>query len=87
MSEHLSELNKWSNCHEDVIVIEDFLEWLETEGILLCTHETDEWGTRFSIVSKSHRQLLEKYFRIDPIKLEQERREILSGYEPIKKEK
>ena len=75
MSEHhnKTELEKWSNVHEDSIIIHEFLDFLSNEKILLCI--SNEYG--FSPTFRNHEQLIYDHFKIDSDKLEQERRELL----------
>ena len=75
-----SVLEKWSNVHEDVVTIEEFLEWLETKGIQLAQHYKNDDGKdteHLYPTYKTRRQLLEEYYEIDTAELERERRALL----------
>ena len=73
----MKEIDKWSNCHHDVNVIEDFLTWCQhrKEKVVLATFL--EGAGEFVLYWRSMRQLLEEYFKIDPYKLDVERRALL----------
>jgi hypothetical protein len=75
----MSELEKWSKVHESVIQIEEFLQWLNEQGLQICRVESDVWGTRYYVASKTFRQLTESFFDIDPVTLEEERRALLDS--------
>ena len=72
-----AELEKWSKVFENVREIEEFLVWLNEKGIVLCESNEDIWSIRYFIASKTHRELLEEFYKIDAVKLEQERRKLL----------
>jgi hypothetical protein len=78
----LKELNKWSNIHEEFVKISEFLDWLNSKGILLCEKYKDH--DSYIPIPKNHHELLIEYYDIDEARLERERREILVGYQPIK---
>ena len=76
-SDTMKEIDKWSNCHHDVNVIEDFLTWCQhrKERVILASQLKD--SERYVPYWKSMRQLLEEYFKINTYKLEMERRALL----------
>ena len=71
------ELEKWSKVHENVREIEEFLVWLNEKGIVLCEYKEDTFSLRYFIARKTFRELLEEFYKIDAVKLEQERRKLL----------
>ena len=73
----MSELDKWSKVHEAVVTVEEFLEWLESRGIILAQKYND--SERLYPTYRNRRKLLEEYFEIDATKLERERRELLEN--------
>lgn len=68
MSSELDDL--WADVHTDAYMIDKFLDFLSSKGIILC--ET----TKDSYVPTRHAQmdLIYQYFLIDPVKLEKERK-------------
>ena len=71
---------KLSKRSEEWNHIYPFLEWLQEQGIVLAKYEPDEFSSIYpnlQPISESIQDLLYKYFEIDPIKLEEERRELL----------
>lgn len=73
------ECEKLSAVRPEMMKITTFVEWLEEQGIKLCS--PDDGGGMFSSgyapVSESVEKILHRYFEIDPKKLEDERRLIL----------
>jgi hypothetical protein len=75
-----NELVKWSLVHDDVVTIEEFLEWLESKGIQLAQHYKNDDGEdteHLYPTYRNRRQLLEEYYEIDTAELERERRALL----------
>ena len=78
----MSELEKWSEVHEDVVTIEEFIDHICANGYSIHKHHerADVFGfpeTIQPILQHERRKLLEKFFDIDAEKLEQERRALL----------
>lgn len=67
-------LEKWSKVHDDSVVIQEFLDFLSSEGIIMC--KTNEFG--YFPMMRSQQQLIYDHFKIDVDKLEQQRRNLLS---------
>jgi len=77
----IAELEKLDNVHEEIRTIEHFLEFLSGKGILLC-NPTDDTKTSMSYVPitiSDMKNLIYEDYDIDPIKLEQERRQLLES--------
>jgi len=66
-------LEKWSKVHDDSVVIQEFLDFLSSEGIIMCM--TNEKGI-FPMM-RSQQQLIYDHFKINADKLEQQRRNLL----------
>jgi len=66
---------KLSKRSEEWNHIYPFLEWLQEQGIVLARYNLIY--PELQPISESIQDLLYKYFEIDPIKLEEERRELL----------
>ena len=89
----MKECEKLSKREDEWNNIYPFMEWLQEQGLFLCRNQTEEearedednvlasgevivWPYPIA-VGKPIEQLLYEYFGVDPVKLEQERREIL----------
>jgi hypothetical protein len=70
------ELDKMSLVKEDSQKLGEFLDWLTSERIILCTRG----GEDFVPNGESIEVLLARYFEIDLHQVEEERREILASY-------
>lgn len=82
-SKGLTELEKWAKVHEDIVVIEEFIDHICASGYSIHKHydRNDEYGFPEVIQPVSQcerRRLLNAFFDIDSEKLERERRELLS---------
>jgi len=72
---HHPEHEKLATIQDKSQVIGEFLEWLPTQGVHLCTfhYQDDRYRTIYSSIT----QLLAKFFDIDLDKLETEKRAML----------
>ena len=76
----MSELEKNSWTFEQRQVIGEFLDWLNENEILLGEYIKPYKAMdieRLAPILKNSQELLDKYFDIDPVQLEKERRELL----------
>lgn len=75
----MNELEKNSWTFEQRQVIEEFLDWLNEKEILLGEYIklSEGYAERLAPILKNRQELLDKYFDIDPVQLEKERRELL----------
>ena len=76
----MSECEKLSNRTQEWNAIYQFMEWLQEQGIILSRYFKNEEGNpceHLPPISESLEYLLYKYFDVDPVQLETERREIL----------
>lgn len=87
------ECEKLSSHTDEWNAIYPFMEWLQEQGLFLCRYETEEDvkargekplkdGSYFVFpypipINKPIVQLLHEYFKVDPEKLEKERRALL----------
>lgn len=69
----IPEHEKLAKVKEKSQAVGEFLEWLNREGIHLCTLQDNKWG----LISNSTSDILAQYFGIDEQKLEEEKLEIL----------
>jgi len=72
-----TELEKWADCHGDVLVIENFLAWLADRNPPLILASMLKDSKLLVFAGKGHRELTEEYFEINTYKLEMERRALL----------
>lgn len=70
----MNELDKWANVHDDVVVIEEFLQFLCHKEISLCF--VGKYDHFYPIPNT--RDLIYSHFGIDKEKLERERRALIS---------
>lgn len=78
--ESLSELEKHSKTFEQRRTIGEFLDWCNENKILLGGYIKpfkDSDTERMAPILQNRQELLDKYFDIDPVRLEKERRELL----------
>ena len=83
----MSECEKLSNRTLEWNAIYPFVEWLQEQGIILSRYFKDNEGNLYEHlqpISESLEYLLYKYFDVDFIQLETERREILSNLRKAK---
>ena len=76
----MNELEKHSQTFEQRQAIEGFLDWLNEMEILLGEYIKPYKAMdieRMAPILKNRQELLDKYFDIDPVQLEKERRELL----------
>lgn len=76
------ECEKLANRTDEWNVIYPFMEWLREQGVHLCkmVEKFRKKGILiYYAIGKSNETLLYEYFDIDPVKVEQERREILKN--------
>ena len=73
-----SELDKWNNVHEPIVEIEEFLDWLQSEKrVVLCEQVEDTWSVRYHLAPKMVRDYWMEFHKINPQRLEEERRALL----------
>ena len=86
MTDTKSELDKWVDVHENVVIIEEFLDYICNGGYAVHQfYERDgesDWDKSLPqilqpVTEHERRKLLEQFFDIDPMKLEEERRALL----------
>lgn len=70
-----AELDRWSKVHSNAVVINEFLDFLNEQGISLCILS----GHTFFPCHKKGEDLIYECYNIDPEKLEKERRELLES--------
>jgi hypothetical protein len=73
-------LTRHSRTFNHRVVIMEFLEWIGSKGIDLCTipeEYKDSFNPRWCPISKTKDTLLNEFFDIDGTQLEKERRELL----------
>jgi hypothetical protein len=82
----MKELDKWAKVHEQVIIIEEFLDHICNNGYAIHKfYERDgenDWNKSLPqilqpVAAHGRRKLLEQFFDIDSEKLERERRTLL----------
>jgi len=71
------ECDKLISFYNERMVLERFIEWLESENMGIGEYIPDFVFGRFATISISTEELLRKYVGIDSRKLEEERRAIL----------
>jgi hypothetical protein len=71
----MKELDKFSAAVPSMEVIRDFLDWCEKQNVELA--EPTPSGNWLQPRIEGREQMLARYFKIDPKKLEQERRALL----------
>ncbi len=72
----MTELDKWGSVHDDFVTITEFLAFLSSKGVSLCS-VVDEIEQFQPVVG--YQNLLYEYFNIDKNKLEKERRKLLES--------
>lgn len=65
--------------------IGEFLEWLQSQGVVLCEIQPD--SDRFWPINKSFTTLLAEYFEIDLMAKEKEVRAMLEAYQASQRDK
>lgn len=75
----MNELEKHSKTFEQRVVVEEFLDWLNEEKVLLGEYVKPggHCAERLAPILGNRQELLDRYFGIDPAKLDQERRKLL----------
>lgn len=72
------ECTKLSNNHDEVSAILDFLEWLGGEKIQLGKYgQRGDLMYHMTPIAESAQSLVYRFLDIDPVKLEEERRDML----------
>lgn len=78
------ECEKWAKIHDQAVTITEFITWLSGQGIFLaethCTNPQSKPELRlytYIPIGTSLQNLIYRCFKIDPAKLEQERRAML----------
>lgn len=77
MTDKKSELDKWSEVHENARIILDFLSFLNEQHVTLC--KIDKGSDMFVPYWKNKIDLIYDYFNIDYNQLEKERRVLLES--------
>lgn len=70
-----NELDKWADAQPSMSVILDFLEWCDDQKIELA-RPTDA-GSRLFSLTEGREAMLARFFKINTVKLENERRALL----------
>ena len=80
----MAELEKWADAQAELAPINDFLDWLEKNGIELATmqHFDGAREPKLSLMVQTRTTLLYRYVNVDPTKLENERRDLLAVRRP-----
>lgn len=73
----MNELEKHSKTFEERRVIGEFLDWLGEQKIVLSAHIEDQDYLGLAQILQNRQELLDQYFRIDPVQLDKERRALL----------
>ena len=68
-------IDKWSKIHDDAVIIDQFLEFLNENNLSICN--MDQKFEMFYPSRFSKQDLIYKFFKIDQDKLEMQRRELL----------
>jgi len=80
-----SELDKWGDVHESIVVFEEFLDWLQVEKhIWLCNQEQDvewPWLPHYYPLPDKVRDYWMEFNDIDSQQLEKERRDLLKDFQ------
>lgn len=74
------ECEKLRVARPEMLKMLQFLEWLQEQGLSLCTHDPKkfaQWGGLFEVTREPQEAMLLRYLGIDAKKLEDERRAIL----------
>lgn len=74
------ECEKLAAVHDKRMAIIDFLEWAETEGMMLAEYYND---TQLFLARGQHDDFAMRYFGIDMKKLDKERRAIIGAHREI----
>ena len=83
----MSECEKLSRRTREWNAIYPFVEWLQEQGIVLSRYFKDKEANQYEHlqpISESLQDLLYRYFNVDYIQLEKERREILANLRKAK---
>ena len=81
-------LDRNSKTFADRVKIIEFLDWLGSKGIDLCSipeQYKDNFNPRWCPISKRGDALLDDYFEIDAAQLEKERRELIASIQTVNK--
>lgn len=76
------QVDKWRESLEDRQKIIEFMHFLDEKGFQICRYPTeadDVMKGYWLPINQSHDKLLNEYFDIDEVRLENERRDILEG--------
>lgn len=82
----MNELEKWAAVHPNVVVITEFLDWLECRTIPIVLAQRHLDGECLIPPPKMHSELIYEHFDIDPAKLERERKEMLAEFVKLRAE-
>lgn len=74
----MSELSKLINVETEFNAINDFLDWLDTQEIRLTKMDAETYN--YELIYDSPQSLAYRFFDINPLKLEAERRKILDDF-------
>jgi hypothetical protein len=78
MSKELSELDKWENVYKDHGKLNEFLDFLNEQGLTICTLHKDTES--FLPTLQTRVDMLAQYFNIDLGKLDIERKQLLDDF-------
>ena len=73
------QLAKMDAVREESQAIGEFIEWLNENGMAICTHENGLRGESFFLVMESVESLLARHFDVDLNAVERERRAVLAS--------
>ena len=73
----MSELDKWADARPSMDVIVDFLDWCGEQRIELADWRPN--GMSMLPLIEDRASMLARYFKINTVKLENERRALLAG--------
>lgn len=71
----MSELDKWADAQPSMAVLREFLEWCDGQKIALAKARPS--GTWYLPLLEDREALLARYFKVNTVKLENERRALL----------
>ena len=71
-----SELDNWSAVHGSAVIINEFMDFLSSKGIILC--QLDKEYQTYHPILKQRDDLIYECYNINSNKLESERRELLA---------
>lgn len=72
------ECEKLAEARDQIFLLQDFLDWLNSEGIYLADYK--EGGNYLSLVNAPIHELFHRFLGIDSSKLEEERKKIVDSF-------